>query len=658
MTKLSPTLQFAQEELNKFLPELGSHVDFRLDPDLPPHSFRGTNDTDGIVLSGADESCVLHAVYTFLEQMGWRFEITGPVKLGDANLAAFEAFSITPAINWRGIRQHINFPMDISSYTLEEALEYLRNLARLRYNHITFHSYPNQWIDGDQDAVQKTAGAFFYGQRHDIPDHPLLKKSIANAKTFCIPEIEPHFDHAEKKSDMAIAWLQAVMDEAKRCGLRIQFSFEPRKGSHELTLKTCRHILDLYPQIDILELMGSETGGWVATAPDPEIVRQNLAAHYSEEMLNTPEFRAALACGKGQFDDIMIQLAHLLIAVKTFHPEAAAKRVQVALGVYVVELDYHPAIFRVVREGLPQTITFSILAEHSSGRVANALARMVQDEADWQRTLVYSWLEFDGLMYLQQNGVPGLERLLSQLQGKVQGMAFNHWRTAENQLVARYAAETCLTGSVPATTFYADYARAFDIGEPEAFARAHELMADADWMATNQLFNIAFCYYGCWGRQGLGYFEKWQISDIEENHGLFKQAHSLLGQCAKQKASEVGRKFLSFLDNRVRCTMVYLKAMAKGSELQAFKGLKPDELTEEQKRELVKICDKAIAQLEQYMALHAEAMPDRGCEGTLISLYHTPPAVLKRIRQDYAGIPSDQPSADTGHDEPPSPIEW
>jgi hypothetical protein len=53
------------------------------------------------------------------------------------------------------------------------------------------------------------------------------------------------------------------------------------------------------------------------------------------------------------------------------------------------------------------------------------------------------------------------------------------------------------------------------------------------------------------------------------------------------------------------------------------------------------------------MALYAEAMPDRGCEGTLISVYHVPPAVLKRIRQDYAGIPSDQP-----HDEPPSPIEY
>ena len=36
--------------------------------------------------------------HTFLEQMGWRFEITGPVKLRDADLSAFTPFAITPAI--------------------------------------------------------------------------------------------------------------------------------------------------------------------------------------------------------------------------------------------------------------------------------------------------------------------------------------------------------------------------------------------------------------------------------------------------------------------------------------------------------------------------------------------------------------------------------
>lgn len=656
---ISKTLQFAQAELAHFLPSITSTVDCQVDSSLPPYTFAGEKTATGIVLKGTDDTCVLHAVYSFLEQMGWRFEITGPVKLREPDISSFEPFLITPVVKQRGIRQHINFPMDISSYTLEEAKEYIRNLARMRYNHITFHSYPNQWIDGDQDGDQKTAGAFFYGQRHDIPQHPLLQKVIANNKTYCIPEIEHHIDDELKRSEMAIAWLQEVMAEAKRCGLRIQFSFEPRLANEDvtLTLTTCRHILELYPLIDTLELISTETGGW-GDANSEEVMRATLAKHYPEALQNSPEFNAAIVSGKANFDCIMAQLAHLILATQEFKSEDAAKDVEVTLGIYCVMPEFHPAIFRVVRELLPKDTPFVILPEHSSGRVADSLAQIDQADADWQRTFIYSWLEFDGTMYLQQNGVPGLERLFAKLGDKIQGMAFNHWRTAENQLVARYAAESCLHGSIPASEFYNNYAEALGIGDPAAFVDAHRLMAEADWMATNKLFNIGFCYYGCWGREGLGYFQNWQISDIEANHSLFEQAHNLLAQCAKATTSVSDREFLRFLDNRVHCTMVYLKAMAKGSELQVFKGLKPGELSGEQKAELTQICDSAIAQLEQYMALHAKAMPDRGCEGTLISVYHVPPAVLKRIRQDYAGIPSDQTHTSSGQDEPPSPIEW
>ncbi len=655
--KKDPSFVFALEEVNRFLPDFSYPIDLRVDDQLAPGALVGERTEYGFLLRGADVTCVLHAAYTFLEQMGWRFELTGPVQLGEADAANFKPFHITPAVKQRGIRQHINFPMDISSYTCEEAREYIRNLARLRYNHITFHSYPNQWIDGKQASDLKTAGAFFYGQRHDIPDHPLLKRAIDNETTFCIPEIEAHVDDLEQRSKMAIAWLQAVMAEAARCGLHIQFSFEPRHGNRTLTLATCRHILDLYPWIDTLELISTETGGW-GEPNDAETVRKALDLHYSVELQQSPEFLAAMNAGKANFDHIMTQLAHLIEAVRAFQPKAAAKHVDLVLGVYCVLPEFHPAILRVVRERLPREISFAFLPEHSSGRVAKAMADLQQDDADWQRTFLYSWLEFDGTMYLQQNGVPGLERLFSTLQGKVQGMAFNHWRTAENQLVARYAAEACLHGSIPAAHFYADYARCLGIGDPPAFAEAHERMADADWMATNKLFNIGFCYAGCWGRTGLGYFTHWRIDDILENRDLFNQAHDLLARCARKTTSKAGRKFLSFLDNRVRCTMVYLEAMAKGSELQKFKDLQPDDLTESQKADVIAICDAALTLLEQYMTLHAQAMPDRGCQGTLISVYYTPLAVLKRIRSDYAGIPTDLPFIPTSHDEPPSPIEW
>lgn len=649
-------MTFAQGELSHFLPAHANTVELKADNKMEPGSFAGVLNADGITLRGADESCILHAIYTFLEQMGWRFEITGPVKLFEGNIAEFKPFLITPVIKQRGIRQHINFPMDISSYTLNEAIEYIRNLARLRYNHITFHSYPNQWIDGEQASDIKNAGGFFYGQTYEIPDIPLFKENISNKKIYCIPDIEPFLDNEEKKSEMAISWLQTVMLEAKRCGMHIQFSFEPRSSGTELIQLTCRHILELYPMIDSLELISCETGGW-GEPNDEATVRKNLSVHYSDELQDSPEFRTAIKSGKANFDDIMVQLGNMLTAIQAFRPEAQKEQIALALGIYCVLPEFHAAILRVIRERLPLDITFALLPEHSSRRVADALCQGNEDP-NWKRTLLYSWLEFDGTMYLQQNGIPGIEGLLSNFQDKIQGIAFNHWRTAENQLVARYAAETCVYGSRPAAEFYKSYATQLGIGNPEEFARAYGIIGDADWIATNKLFNIGFCFASCWRKKGFGYFENWRIEEILETHDMFELTHNLLNSCSGQTSSPVARNFLSFLDNRICCSMIYLKAMAKGSELQQFKGLLPEQVTEEQKLQITNICDAAIALLEQYMTLHAKSMPDRGCEGTLISVYHTPPAVLKRIREEYTGIPSDQPCNTTGHDEPPSPIEW
>lgn len=56
------------------------------------------------------------------------------------------------------------------------------------------------------------------------------------------------------------------------------------------------------------------------------------------------------------------------------------------------------------------------------------------------------------------------------------------------------------------------------------------------------------------------------------------------------------------------------------------------------------------------MTLHAQAMPDRGCEGTFISFYYTPPAVLKRIQYEY-GTSSIKPENERQlQDSPPAPM--
>lgn len=86
-----------------------------------------------VTVSGGNESSLLYGVYRLLDKMGLQFDINGESLWQPLDLAAADSLEETfrPFCRNRGIRQHINFPMDISSYHLEQAREYIRNMARM-----------------------------------------------------------------------------------------------------------------------------------------------------------------------------------------------------------------------------------------------------------------------------------------------------------------------------------------------------------------------------------------------------------------------------------------------------------------------------------------------------------------------------------------------
>jgi hypothetical protein len=150
---------------------------FRLavDPLLHPTEFAVTCDPPSdsrltVKLAGHDATGVLHAVYTMLERAGITFDITGPILPAQLALDRLPGWScqVRPDVQWRGMRLYLNFPMDLSSYPLHEAKEHLRNVVRLRMNLIQFHTYSG--IFYECPALKLTAGSFFYGQRHDLPE--------------------------------------------------------------------------------------------------------------------------------------------------------------------------------------------------------------------------------------------------------------------------------------------------------------------------------------------------------------------------------------------------------------------------------------------------------------------------------------------------------
>ncbi|MBN1997177.1 hypothetical protein JW935_06465, partial [candidate division KSB1 bacterium] len=335
----SPVFQFARGELAEFLQKTGelAVVDtidtkvkrwrFVLQTNelLPPYSFQiqyiKGNREYGLLLEGHDPTCVLHAVYTLLERIGYVFEICGPVAPQHLKMERLVNWSlqIRPFVLQRGVRQHLNFPMDISGYSLDEAKSYVHNLARLRFNAITFHSYPNQWIPGPQAGKDDLAGRFFYGYQYDIPETALFQNNIRNRQVFCIPEIEPFYNDEEKRSQMAVEWLNELMSECKRAGMTIRFSFEPRDMGTDTrqTLTTCETIMSIYPQIETLELLTEETGPWGLEVSE-QSVRNVLITHFGEAVLKQRPVYDLLKPGQRGLDNLIGQLGHNIAAAQAF----------------------------------------------------------------------------------------------------------------------------------------------------------------------------------------------------------------------------------------------------------------------------------------------------------------------------------------------------
>ena len=128
------TLSFAADQLQSFLTKTSAlkfvgndsksanwRFDLAVDKTMQPYSFgvacSKAGPTTTVTCSGPDASCVLSAVYTMLEKTGIHFEVTGPVLPKAADLNALSGWNtvIHPSVQQRGVRQHINFAMDVSS---------------------------------------------------------------------------------------------------------------------------------------------------------------------------------------------------------------------------------------------------------------------------------------------------------------------------------------------------------------------------------------------------------------------------------------------------------------------------------------------------------------------------------------------------------------
>ena len=665
--------EFAHEDLHRHLESAGVQLvsgqaelrlELSLNPQLPAGAWEFFSQPNRFTITGSTPAATLHGIYTMLEELGWRFEVTGPIapeQIHWDRLARLSGVTI-PAVARRCIRQHINFPMDISAWPLEQAKEYIRNLARLRFNFITFHSYPTQWIAVDLPGKPVLAGAFFYGQEHPLPPLGSIRSQTINTERWCIPDIEPLLDNPQALSRAAQAWLREVIAEAKRVGMYVQFSFEPRCTTADLTetLATANAILRDYPAIDTLELITQEVGGW-GNALAVEELRAALERVLPERAMQLPSIQRIIGPGRTDLQSVLGEAGHNLLALAELEKQVG-RRVGLSLGVYCVLPDYLESVTDLWRLMASKDCGLALLCGHGAGRVYRHLPAAKLRAEEFARITIYSWAEFDGLMYLQQDDTEGLASLMEYVHsvgaGRLQGLAVNHWRVAENAWTIRYTAQSTIQGRLTPRDFRWRSAELLGIDDPSRVRVALAQLAALTDSAYDLLPNAGFCYYGCWtrGKGPLGYLLNFQKPNFELFADLYAQTLAILAPC--RAARPAGTAWLELMRNRLLASERYLRALIPAIEMASLVGTgKPSDCPKEHRSLAISLVEQSLGELMAVMALMAGNTPDRASLGNVISMYHVTYRFVREARDMLVGrqLVAVEARAE-GKDAPPSPI--
>lgn len=660
----SASTQLVESDMKKYLSEvpraLNMNYTFCMDKSIADGSFGYQVEGNRIRLIGGDEIGITHGFYTLLEDLGYTFDVTGvsePMTKKDISL--IESRMITPKVRWRGIRQHVNFPMDISSYTIEEAKEYINSLLRMRFNKLVIHSYPGQWYETQIGDSLALAGNFFYGNVHYMYDNERLKKNVpTNDSIFCIPEVESVFSDLEKRSRFAVTWMQELINYAADLGFYVQFSFEPRLATVEQAMQTVKDIQKTYPRISALEMITEETGGWGPRCTEEE-VRNTLNTYFPEEIANDSMVCAPIRPSQSDLNALYGQVGLIVRTIEKLQAEKNFKP-ELKLGIYSSITDYTKGVYRLARMALPKT-QICLMPSHGSEGTAQAITHLIHSSEDMRLTEIYSWIEFDGLMYLYQNSIDGNALLMQHIEQVLPdeqqcSLLYNHWRTAENRTSTRYAMESTLKGKLSSDSFYREYAGRLGIQDVERYDYVLTMVNEGDSYSKKHLGNIGFCWMGAW-RSGGSY--TWMNKEqIKVAHDYYLESGKVLTDLITPlDKSSVAYDYLSFIGNRILCSIIYLQAFEEAVEIQTIRKEEDGSISEQEQLRVQDICNRALLLLDQYMEIHAQMMPDRGCEGTLVSLWNAPIRGLKVYRSKLGGVAHEElPHSNKPVDAPPLPI--
>ena len=200
-----------------------------IDPALSEQEIAIDSSARVASLRGGNATAVLHAVYTFFQELGCVFESSGELLPARKAAIVFPTLRLrhVPSFAERGIRMHLNFVQDQSHFSEEEFAAFIDNAARQRQNYLMFHMYtPQQWFPFSYRGVEHLTHTFG-GKRRPLSAKMIGRNKVKVDRFWFAREFEPVIEQPRALLDGMYRRFQRMMARAHARGIRNCVSMEP-----------------------------------------------------------------------------------------------------------------------------------------------------------------------------------------------------------------------------------------------------------------------------------------------------------------------------------------------------------------------------------------------------------------------------------------------
>jgi hypothetical protein len=619
------------------------------------HSMQ-TDKKPAVLVSGGDPNGVLYAAYALLEHYGYLFEFSGahvPRRRARLDLSGVNRRE-KPHIAQRGLRLHLNFPMDQSSYSEAEWRQWLDRVARLKLNFVAFHFYADQpWLAFTYRGVSAMGGDFFNG-RHVIGGDYVLpgdlpgRARIENRKRYYPPDLEEIASGSELYAQ-AQARIRTIIDHAHARGIRCAVSIEPFAPPpvirahyaewvkdftspdallQDVATQRLLALMDAYPQADEYQLIsveGSDDGPRDLNEQDALFAQLRTRYGLPDGLLpdvgtEGDTLSDSGSAGKGAATRrlrfrIVSTLRYVDMARRILETPRIAERLNrdgkmSSIAIYLPHPEALRAALPAIHQMLPPATRLHLLPEYGARGVANQMATWDVLRDGRLQLGVITWLEFDGSMFLPQVSTRALYDAVANARSlPVTTLYANHWRVSGLEADAYVFARAGWRADLSYDYIMDEYlGRLYGIPHIRDARAAYASLEAATLYARSKLPNVGFCWEGY-------EYSPYPAELLDEGRASFAQAARLFTRLAKGHLDRNARDRARYLANRCTAAVIHLKAIDALSRALAAARVNDNTQARTNAR-------RARRLGYEYLRTYAAFVPDRGDQGVLVNYYY------------------------------------